>query len=135
MKGIGFTFDAFGQWSEHDMSKMKWRMKVGIEWRPSMTGWPKIGCWPVTFTLLSSLLSPSLTQSPHLWDRLEELWPHGPATPWLPYKRVGKGGGLIRKAESWPLFKTPGVPTIVHRASFYAATLSGSWHLNVRTCS
>jgi hypothetical protein len=31
MKGIWFTFDAFGQLSEHDRSKMKWRMKVGIE--------------------------------------------------------------------------------------------------------
>jgi hypothetical protein len=40
MKGICFTFDAFGQWSEHDRSKMKWRMKVGIKWRPSMAGWP-----------------------------------------------------------------------------------------------
>jgi hypothetical protein len=36
MKGICFTFDAFGQWSEHDRSKMKWRIKVGVEWRPSM---------------------------------------------------------------------------------------------------
>jgi hypothetical protein len=35
MKEIGFAFDAFGQWSEHDRSKMKWRMKVGIEWRPN----------------------------------------------------------------------------------------------------
>jgi hypothetical protein len=43
MKGIGFAFDAFGQWSDHDRSKMKWRMKVGIEWRPSMAGRPKIG--------------------------------------------------------------------------------------------
>jgi hypothetical protein len=38
MKEIYFTFDAFGQWSEHDRSKMKWRLKVGIEWRPSMAG-------------------------------------------------------------------------------------------------
>jgi hypothetical protein len=38
MKGIGFAFDAFGQWSEHDWSKMKWRMKVKIEWSPSMAG-------------------------------------------------------------------------------------------------
>jgi hypothetical protein len=43
MKGIGFAFDAFGQWSDHDRSKMKWRMKVGIERRPSMAGRPKIG--------------------------------------------------------------------------------------------
>jgi hypothetical protein len=42
MKGICFTFDAFGQWSEYDRRKMKWRMKVGIEWRPSMAGWPKL---------------------------------------------------------------------------------------------
>jgi hypothetical protein len=31
MKRICFAFDAFGQWGEHDRSKMKWRMKVGIE--------------------------------------------------------------------------------------------------------
>jgi hypothetical protein len=54
MKGIGFTFDAFGQWSEHDRSKRKWRMKVGIEWRPSMADRPKIGGRSATFSLLSS---------------------------------------------------------------------------------
>jgi hypothetical protein len=48
MKGIYFTFDAFGQWSENDRSKMKWRMKVGIEMRPSMAG------QLATFSLLSS---------------------------------------------------------------------------------
>jgi hypothetical protein len=31
MKGIGFAFDAFGQWSENERNKMKWRIKVGIE--------------------------------------------------------------------------------------------------------
>jgi hypothetical protein len=77
MKGICFTFDAFGQWSEHDRSNMKWRMKVGIEWRPSMAGVPKISGWPATFSLLSSPLSPSLAQPPHLWDKMEALWPHG----------------------------------------------------------
>jgi hypothetical protein len=56
MKGILFTFDAFGQWSEHDRRKMKWRMKVGIEWRPSMVDWPKIGGRAATFSLLSSFL-------------------------------------------------------------------------------
>jgi hypothetical protein len=54
MKGICFTFDAFGQWSEHDRSKMTWKIKVGVEWRPSMAGWPKIGGRPATFSLLSS---------------------------------------------------------------------------------
>jgi hypothetical protein len=54
MKGICFTFDAFGQWSEDDRSKMKWRMKVRVEWRPSMAGQPKIGGRPATFSLLSS---------------------------------------------------------------------------------
>jgi hypothetical protein len=43
MKGIYFTFDAFGQWSEHDRSKMKWRMKVGVEWTPSMVSRLEIG--------------------------------------------------------------------------------------------
>jgi hypothetical protein len=78
MKGIDFAFDVFGQRSEHDRSKMKWRMKVGIEWRPSMAGRPKFGGRSATFFLLSPPLSPSLAQPPHLWDRMEELWPHGP---------------------------------------------------------
>jgi hypothetical protein len=54
MKGIGFAFDAFGQWSEHERNKMKWRMKVGTEWRPSITGRPKSGGRPATFSLHSS---------------------------------------------------------------------------------
>jgi hypothetical protein len=33
---------------------MKWRMKVGVEWRPSMAGRPKIGGWLATFSLFSS---------------------------------------------------------------------------------
>jgi hypothetical protein len=56
MKRIDFAFDVFGQRSEHDRSKMKWRMKVGIEWRPSMAGRPKIGGRSATFFLLSSFL-------------------------------------------------------------------------------
>jgi hypothetical protein len=55
MKGICFTLDAFGQRSEHDRIKMKWRMEVGIEWRPSMAGQPKIGGRPATFSIISSL--------------------------------------------------------------------------------
>jgi hypothetical protein len=31
MKEICFTFDAFGQWSELERSKMWSRMKVGVE--------------------------------------------------------------------------------------------------------
>jgi hypothetical protein len=57
MKGICFIFDAFGQWSEHDRSKMKWRMKVGVEWRLSMACPTKIGGRPATFSLLSSFPS------------------------------------------------------------------------------
>jgi hypothetical protein len=54
MKEIGFAFDAFGQWSGHDRSKMKWRMKVRIEWRPSKADRKNIGGRPTTFSLLSS---------------------------------------------------------------------------------
>jgi hypothetical protein len=54
MKGIGFTFGAFGQWSEHEGNKMKWRMKVGIEWRSNMADRPKIGGQLATFSRLSS---------------------------------------------------------------------------------
>jgi hypothetical protein len=67
MKGIGFTFYAFGQWSEHDRSMMKWQMKIRIEWRPSMAG-HLLPPFPSTISLLA--------QSPHLWDRMEGLWPH-----------------------------------------------------------
>jgi hypothetical protein len=56
MKRIYFTFDAFDQRSEHDRSKMKWSMKVGIEWMPSMAGQPKIDGRSATFSLLSSFL-------------------------------------------------------------------------------
>jgi hypothetical protein len=55
---------------------MKWKMKVGIEWRPSLDGRPKIGGRPATFSLLSPPLSPSIAQPPHHWDRLEGLGPH-----------------------------------------------------------
>jgi hypothetical protein len=60
MKGIFFTFDAFGQWSEHDRSKMKWKINVVVEWWPSMVGRPKIGGRPATFSLLSSFPFPYL---------------------------------------------------------------------------
>jgi hypothetical protein len=80
MNKIGFAFDAFSQWSELHRSKMKWRMKVGFEWRPSMAGQPKIDGRPTTFSLLSPPLSPFLAQPPHLWDRMEGLWLHGLAT-------------------------------------------------------
>jgi hypothetical protein len=38
LKVIFFAFDAFGQWCEHNWSKMKWRIKVRIEWRPRIEG-------------------------------------------------------------------------------------------------
>jgi hypothetical protein len=55
MKGICFAFDDFGQWSDHYRSKMKWRIKVGVEWRPSMADQTNIGGWLATFSLLSSV--------------------------------------------------------------------------------
>jgi hypothetical protein len=113
MKGICFAFDAFCQWSEHDRNKMKWRMKVGIEGRPSMAGRPKIVGWPATFSLLSFVppLSTPLAQPPHVWDKVEGQWPHElagrpatilgrPTTTWLPYKRVAKGSLLLHPASS-----------------------------------
>jgi hypothetical protein len=54
MKIIFFAFDAFGQWSEHDNSKMKWRMKVRVVRRPSMASRPKIGGQLATFSFISS---------------------------------------------------------------------------------
>jgi hypothetical protein len=54
MKGICFTFDAFGQWSENYRSKMKWTMKVGVDWRLSMAGQPNNSGRSDTFSLLYS---------------------------------------------------------------------------------
>jgi hypothetical protein len=54
MKGIGFAFHAIGQWSEHDRSKIKWRMKVRIEWWPSMASQPKIGGRPVSHPIFKA---------------------------------------------------------------------------------
>jgi hypothetical protein len=112
MKGISFAFNAFSQWSEHDRSKMKWMMKVGIEWRPSMAGQPKIGCRPAIFTLLFSFplhyLPLSSTTTP-LGQNGGALatWTGRPATildwsanPWLPYKRVAKGSLLFHPTSS-----------------------------------
>jgi hypothetical protein len=55
-----------------------------------MAGWPMIGgrsakdCWSVGHILppflISPLISPSLAQPPHLWDRMEGLCPHWLAT-------------------------------------------------------
>jgi hypothetical protein len=97
MKGIGF---AFGQWSEYERNKMKWWMKVGIEWRPSMAGRPKIGVQWATFSLLSSFplhcLPLSSTTTP-LGQNGGALatWASRPATilgrsatPCLPYTRI-----------------------------------------------
>jgi hypothetical protein len=78
MKEICFTFDAFGQWSEHDSSKMKWRMKVGIEWRSSMAGREAMTTWAGRpATILGR-----------------------PTTPWLPYKRVAKESLLLHPTSS-----------------------------------
>jgi hypothetical protein len=112
MKRIDFAFDAFGQWSEFDRSKMKWRMKVGIEWRPSMAGRPKIGGWLVTFSLLSFFplhyLPLSSTTTPlgqnggalATWASCLATILGWSATPWLPYKRVAKGSLLLHPTSS-----------------------------------
>jgi hypothetical protein len=115
MKGICFTFDTFGQWSEHDRSKMKWRMEVGIKWRPSMVGRLKIDGQSATFSLLScfppfpstiSLFSSTTTPLGQTFGALA-TWVGRPATilgwsttPWLPYKRVAKGSLLLHSTSS-----------------------------------
>jgi hypothetical protein len=112
MKGICFTFDAFGQWSEHDRSKMKWRIKVRIEWRPSMASRPKIGVdrppspsflpFPSTIYLFSSSTTP-LGQSRGAmatWGGRPTTILGRSATCWLPYKRVAKGRLLLHPTSS-----------------------------------
>jgi hypothetical protein len=70
MKQICFTFDAFGQWSEHDWS--------------ATHGWSTNDWWPASHLLrlffLSPLISTSLAQPPHLWDKVEGQLPHGLTT-------------------------------------------------------
>jgi hypothetical protein len=108
MKEIGFAFDAFGQWSEHYRSKMKWKMKVGIEWRPSMADQPKIGGRLTTLSLLSPPLSTSLAQPPDLSNKVEGQWPHGlAACPPLgsPIKGLLRGASsFIPQAHKQPQF-------------------------------
>jgi hypothetical protein len=112
MKGICFAFDAFGQWSEHDRSNMKWRMKVGIEWRPSMANRPKNGGQPATFSLFppfpSTISHFSSSSTPLVQSRgAMATWAGRlatilgrPATSWLPYKRVAKGSLLLHPTSS-----------------------------------
>jgi hypothetical protein len=72
MKGIGFAFDAFSQWSEHERNKMKWRMKVGIKWRPSMINRQPSPSFPLFPSIISHFSS---TTSP--LGQNGGLWPHG----------------------------------------------------------
>jgi hypothetical protein len=118
MKGICFTFDAFGQWSEHERNKIWWRMKAGVEWRSSVATQPMIYDWPSTFPLfplLYLLLSSSLSQPPHLGDKLESFWPHGlAARPHLgfPVKGLPRGPrpsshkltSIAKLSESFSMF-------------------------------
>jgi hypothetical protein len=112
MKGIYFTFDAFGQWSEHDRSKMKSRMKVGVEWRPSMAGRPKMVAgqpsspsflpFPSTIYLFSSTTAP-LGQSigtMTTWAAPPATMLDRPTTSWLPYKREAKESLLLHPTSS-----------------------------------
>jgi hypothetical protein len=108
MKGIGFAFDAFGLWSVHDRSKMKWRMKVGIDWRPSMVGWPKIGGRLATFSLLSSFtlhylpLSSTTTTLGQNGGALA-TWAGRPATLGSPIKGLPTGAtSFIPQAQKQP---------------------------------
>jgi hypothetical protein len=90
MKEIGFVFDAFGQWSEHDRSKMKWRMKVGIEWMSSMAGRPKIGGRSATFSLLFSFpLTVSLLVNHHTFGIEQRGFGH---MGWLPRNHPWSSG-------------------------------------------
>jgi hypothetical protein len=105
MKEIYFTFDAFGQWNEHDKSKIKWRMKVGIEWRPSMAGRPpspSFSPFPSTISLFSSTTRLLGQNGGALatWDDRPVTILDRPATPWLPYKRVTKGSLLLHLTSS-----------------------------------
>jgi hypothetical protein len=105
MKEIYFTFDAFGQWNEHDKSKIKWRMKVGIEWRPSMAGRPpspSFSPFPSTISLFSSTTTPLGLSLAALatWASRPATILGRPATPWPPYKRVTKGSLLLHPISS-----------------------------------
>jgi hypothetical protein len=113
MKIIDFAFDAFGQCNEHDRRKMKWKMKIGIEWWPSMASRPKIGGQPITLSLLSSFTLHYLTLSSTTTPLGQNggalaTWAGRPATihgqsatPWLPYKRVAKESFLLHPTSSY----------------------------------
>jgi hypothetical protein len=65
MKGICFTFDAIGQWSDHERSKIWCRMKVGVEWTPSVAGRPPSPFFPSTIFPFTSTTTP--------WGQIGEL--------------------------------------------------------------
>jgi hypothetical protein len=90
---------------------MKWRIKVRVEWRPSMASRLKIGGRPATFSLLSSfplLYLFSSTTTPlgqstgavATWAGRPATKLGRPATSWLPYKRVAKGSLLLYPTSS-----------------------------------
>jgi hypothetical protein len=105
MKGIFFTSDGFGQWTEHERGKMWSRMKVRAEWRPSVAAQPPSPLFP---SLPSTIFLFISTTAP--WGPIGELlatWAsrsttyHGrPATPWLPYKRTANGSLLFHPTSS-----------------------------------
>jgi hypothetical protein len=105
MKGIGFTFDAFSQWSEYDRSKMKWRLKVKIEWIPSMADRPpspSFAPFPSTISLFSLTTTPLGQNEGALarWAGRPTTILGRPSTPWLPYERVAKGSLLLHPTSS-----------------------------------
>jgi hypothetical protein len=91
---------------------MKWGIKVGVEWRQSKAGRPKIGVWPTMFPSFlpfpstiyhfSSITTP-LGQSRGAMDILASpptTILDRPVTSWLPYKRVAKERLLLHPTSS-----------------------------------
>jgi hypothetical protein len=112
MKGICFTFEGFGQWSEHDRSKMKWRIKVGVEWSQAWPVSPRLVAgrspspsflpFPSTIYLFSSTTTP-LGQSRGAMATCAGrpgTIPARQTTSCLPFKRVVKGSLLLHPTSS-----------------------------------
>jgi hypothetical protein len=118
MKGICFIFDAFGQLSEHDKSKMKWGMKVRLSGDQAWSVAQRLGAgqsrspsflpFPSTIYLFSSTTTPlgKSRGAMATWAGRLTIILGRPATSWLPYNRVAKGSLLLHPTSNVKFHKS-----------------------------
>jgi hypothetical protein len=96
MKENCIAFDAFGQWFEHEVNKMRWMEKVGGGWRPRLARPATYSLFPTFFStnILFSLTTTTLVHNGATlatWASCSATYHGRPATPWCPYQRPCQG--------------------------------------------